>query len=99
MPTHFAAIETAINAAAISALANATLTWGASSSADGIFRNPSSTQLGDLVMGSEPTFTGLTSVIGSIAYGTAVTCNSTSYTVVRSEPDGAGMTRLSLQTA
>lgn len=99
MPLPFAAIETAINAATVAALANATLTWGASSSADGVFRNPAATQLGDLVMGSEPTFTGLTSAIGGIAYGTAVTCNATSYTVVRSEPDGAGMTRLTLQTS
>lgn len=99
MPTPFASIETAINAAAVSALANATLTWGVASSADGVFRNPAAAQLGDLVLGSEPTFTALTSAVGGIAYGTAVTCNATSYTVVRSEPDGAGMTRLTLQTA
>lgn len=99
MPTPFSSIETALNAAAVSALANATLTWGVSSSADGVFRNPAATQMGDLVLGSEPTFTGLTSAIGAIAYGTSVTCNSTSYTVVRNEPDGAGMTRLTLQTA
>lgn len=95
----FASIETAINAATTAALANATLTWGASSSADGIFGSPSAGQLSDLVMGAEPAFTGLTSAIGAIAYGTAVTCNATSYTVVRNDPDGAGMTRLSLQLA
>lgn len=95
----FASIESSINAATVSALANATLTWGVSSTADGVFRNGSAVLLGDLAMGSEPSFTGLTSAIGAIAYSTAVTCNSTSYTVVRSEPDGAGMTRLTLQAA
>lgn len=35
----FASIETAINAATVAALTNATLTWGASSSASVVFRN------------------------------------------------------------
>lgn len=95
----FTPIETAINAATVAALTNATLTWGVSSSASVVFRNGSATLLGDLAMGTEPSVTGLTSAIGAIAYGTAVTCNSTSYTVVRNEPDGAGMTRLTLQIA
>ena len=99
MPTPFAAIEATVNARAIGALANATMTWATSSSADGVFRMPSAGLLGDLVQGNDPSFTGLTSAIGSIAYGTAVTVNATAYTVARNEPDGAGITLLTLQKA
>lgn len=95
----FAAIETAINTATVAALANATLTWGASSSADGVFREPSQALLGNLVDGSAPTFTARTSLIGAIAYGTGVTTRATNYTVVGNTPDGAGMTTLALQLA
>lgn len=83
MPTPFASIESSINGATVAALANATLTWGVSSSADGMFRNPSNTLLGDLVQGSSPTFTALTSLVGAIAYGTAVAVGATNYTVVQ----------------
>lgn len=99
MATPFAAVESAVTAGALGLLANATLAWGVSSTADGIFDNRSATLLGDLVSGTEPVFMGLTSQIGGIAYGTAVTCNATSYTVARNEPDGSGVTRLTLQTA
>lgn len=99
MATPFAAVESAVNAGALGLLANATLTWGVSSTADGIFDNRSSTLLGDLVAGSDPVFTGLTSQIGGIAYGTSVSVSATSYTVARNEPDGMGVTRLTLQTA
>ncbi len=97
MATPFAAIEASINAAATAALANATLTWGASSTADGVFSSPANGLLGELVQGSSPSFTALTSAIGAIAYGTAVAIGATGYTVARSEPDGAGLTRLTLQ--
>lgn len=99
MATPFAQIENSVNASAVKALANATITWGVSSSADGIYRSPSAVLLGDLVQGSAPTFTGLTSEIGAIAYNTAVAIGATSYTVVRHEPDGAGVTTLTLQQA
>lgn len=99
MATPFAAIESAVNSGALGVLANATLSWGVSSTADGIFDSRSTTLLGDLVSGSDPVFTGLTSQIGGIAYGTDVTVASTSYTVARNEPDGLGVTRLTLQTA
>jgi hypothetical protein len=99
MPTPFSSIETAINAATTAALANATLTWGASSSADGVFREPSQALLGGLVDGGMPTFTALTSLVGAIAYGTAVAVGATSYTVAGNTPDGAGMTTLALQLA
>ncbi len=99
MPTPFAGIETSINAATTAALANATLTWGASSTADGVFRNPAAGLLGELVQGSQPSFTGLASAVGSIALGAAVAIGAVNYTVVRREPDGAGLTRLTLQTA
>lgn len=99
MATPFAAIESAVNSGALGVLANATITWGVSSTADGIFDNRSTTLIGDLVAGSDPVFTGLTSQIGGIAYGTAVTVSSTAYTVARNEPDSLGVTRLTLQTA
>ena len=93
----FAAIETEVNTSVLAVMGNATLTWGASSSADGVFRKPSDTLLGDMVQGDQPTFTALTSTIGSLAYGAAVALNAVNYTVARNEPDGTGVTVLTLQ--
>lgn len=99
MYTPFASLQSGLNSAVIGALANATLTWGVSSSADGVFDNRSNTLLGDLVSGSDPMFTGMTALIGAIAYGTAVAVSGVPYTVVRNEPDGTGLTTLTLQAA
>ena len=93
----FAAIETQVNTSVLNVMGNATLTWGTSSTADGVFRKPSAVLLGDLVQGDQPSFTALTSHIGSLAYGAAVAINAVNYTVARNEPDGTGVTVLTLQ--
>lgn len=93
----FAAIETSVNVSVLNVMGNATLTWGASSSADGVFRKPSDVLMGDMVQGDQPTFTALTSAIGSLAYGAAVALNAVNYTVARNEPDGTGVSVLTLQ--
>ena len=99
--TNFAVIESELNTAVLGVMGNATLTWGASSSADGVFRKPSDVLLGDVVQGDQPTFTALTSAIGSLSYGSAVSVNYsaviTNYMVTRNEPDGTGVTVLTLQ--
>lgn len=97
MPTPFAAIEASLAVVPLAAVANATLTWGASSSADGVFNTPSSTLLGDYIQSTDPSFTGRTAQIGAIALGTSVTVSATGYTVTRNEPDGSGITVLTLQ--
>lgn len=93
----FAAIETLVNTNVMTVMGNATLTWGASSSADGVFRKPSDVLLGDIVQGDQPTFSALTSTIGGLAYGSAVTVNAVNYMVMRNEPDGTGVSMLTLQ--
>lgn len=95
--TDFAAIESLVNTNVLTVMGNATLTWGTSSTADGVFRKPSDVLLGDLIQGDQPTFTALTSAIGSLAYSAAVTLNAVNYTVVRNEPDGTGVSVLTLQ--
>lgn len=94
----FAAIESLTNTSVLAVMGNATMTWGAFS-ADGVFRKPSALLLGDLVQGDHPTFTALTSLVGSLSYGTAVTVAAVNYTVARNEPDGTGTTVLTLKNA
>lgn len=93
----FAAVESFVNTTALGVMANARLTWGGSFSADGVFRKPSDVLLGDLIQGDQPTFTALTTYIGSLAYGAAVAISGVNYTVARNEPDGTGVSTLTLQ--
>ena len=95
--TDFAAIESLVNTNVLTVMGNATMTWGTSSTADGVFRKPSDALLGDLIQGDKPTFTALTSLVGGLAYGAAVASSAVNYTVARNEPDGTGVSVLTLQ--
>ena len=78
-------------------MANAKLTWGGSFSADGVFRKPSDMLLGDTVQSDQPTFTALSTYIGGLSYGAAVAISGVNYTVARNEPDGTGVSVITLQ--
>lgn len=99
---NFVDTEAMVNGACMDMLGNATLAYlsGAiAKSADGVFRKPSAGLLGDLVQGDLPTFTARTDLIGTLTYGQAVAINSVNYTVARIEPDGTGVTVLTLKNA
>ena len=62
----------------------------------GIFDNVYSEDLS--VAASLPMFECRTSDVSALAVGTAVTVNSTSYTIANKKPDGSGVTQLILET-
>jgi len=96
MSTPFAAIETAVNTATASALANATLTWGAYT-ADGVFDSDYADPLG--LVSRQTRFTALASALPAIAQGAAVTVGGVAYTVRNVEPDNTGLIALVLERA
>lgn len=95
MASPFAALEAATATSALAALANCTATIGAVSGVECIFDAAYQDTFG--IAGNAPALTIVTSAAPSAAQGTAVTVNSTSYTITAIEPDGTGLTRLRLQ--
>lgn len=96
MVNPFAAIETSVNTAALAALANATLTWGAYS-ANGVLDRDYADRLG--LVTRETRFTALASALPAIAQGASITVGATAYTVRNVEPDNTGMVALVLEAA
>ncbi len=96
MVNPFAAIETSVNTAALAALANATLTWGAYS-ANGVLDRDYADRLG--LVTRETRFTALASALPAIAQGASVTVGGTAYTVRNVEPDNTGLVALVLEAA
>ncbi len=96
MVNPFAAIETSVNTAALAALANATLTWGAYS-ADGVLDSAYADPLG--LVSKSTRFTALASALPAIAQGASVTVGGVAYTVRNVEPDNTGLVALVLETA
>ena len=95
MTNPFAAIETSINNACVGALANVQATLASGAKISGIFSKPSAVQMG--LMTTSPDLVCRTSDVASVANGQSITINSTAYTVRAIEPDGAGMTRITLE--
>lgn len=95
MAAPFAAIETATAANAVAALANVSAVVDGVT-VNGIFDNAYGDALG--IAGSVPMLSCASDEIDA-ARGDAVTIGATSYTVTNVEPDGTGMTRLTLQEA
>ena len=62
-----------------------------------IFDNGYANAFGDIA-GSQPALLMSTVAAGSATTGTAVTVNSTAYTVAERQDDGTGMTRLVLES-
>jgi len=96
MVNPFAAIETSVNTAALAALANATLTWGAYS-ANGVFDRDYADRLG--LVTRQTRFTALSSALPAIAQGASVTVGATAYIVRNVEPDNTGLVALVLEAA
>jgi hypothetical protein len=90
------AIETATAAQAVAAFSNcaATLDGVAIS---GIFDNGSAAGLGNMMLGSNPTFTCSSSDAPSSKRNKTLVVNSVSYTVREIKPDGTGMSVLELE--
>lgn len=62
-----------------------------------IFSNQSADAL--QVAGTQPVLTVKSSDVSATARGTAVVVNGTNYTVARIEPDGTGLSRVTLEKA
>ena len=95
MTNPFAAIETSINNVCMSALANVNATLASAAVVSGIFNKPSAVQMG--LMSTSPELICKTSDVTTVANGQTITINSTAYTVRAIEPDGVGMTRITLE--
>jgi hypothetical protein len=95
MPNPFAAIETSINAACIGALANVTATLASAVTISAILSKPSGGQMG--IMSTSPELVAKTSDLATVANGQTITINAVAYTVRAIEPDGTGMTRITLE--
>lgn len=96
MATPFADIETALNATATAALANATLTWGAYGVA-GVLSSDYVDQYG--VAARATVFRCLESALPAIAQAAAVSVDSVNYTVRAVETDATGLLALTLERA
>lgn len=96
MSNPFAAVQTALNAATVAAIGNATLTWGAYS-AGGVFDAAYQDTLG--LGNAAPQFRALSSALPGIAAGQAVSVGVTAYTVREVRPDGTGLLTLILEAA
>lgn len=96
MATPFADIETALNATATAALANATMIWGAYV-VDGVFSSDAVHQYG--VAARATVFRCLASALPAIAQAAAVSVDAVSYTVRAVETDATGLVTLILERA
>ena len=96
MSNSFASIEASINAASLSALANATAQVSGVS-VGGLFDAFYTAPLG--MSNSGPTFTALASSLADVAAGDSLTIASTAYSVREVQPDGRGMVALVLEKA
>jgi len=92
--TPFADLQTSVNDAVMTTLADTTATWGAIT-VPVIFAAPASEALG--VSGYAPKATALESDLPGIGEGDAITISGRPYVVVAAEPDGAGMVNLQLR--
>lgn len=96
MSNPFASIEASINAASLSALANATAQVSGVSVC-GMFDAAYIAPLG--MSNSGPTFTALASSLADVAAGDSLSIAGTAYTVREVQPDGRGMVALVLEAA
>lgn len=92
----FAALESRVNSAGITALNNCVATVSGNSVL-GIFDEAYTDPMG--IAGSSPALTVKSADIPALAFGAAVVVNSINYTVASIQPDGTGITRLILQEA
>lgn len=64
----------------------------------GVFSNPSRLMMGAMIEGSDPTFDCMSADVPDVAHGDKLVLHSTTYKVVRTEPDSvSGLVKLSLE--
>jgi len=95
MGIYFSVIESSINAACIGALANVAATLESGAVVSGILSKPSGAQMG--IMSTSPELVAKTDDLATVANGQTITINAVAYTVRAIEPDGTGITRLTLE--
>ena len=96
MANPFDSIETSLNAVAVGALGNATMTWGSASVAvvfDAAYYDAAG------MANSRPQARCLESAVAAMSPGASVSIESVAYTVQAIEPDGLGMATLILRRA
>jgi len=96
MANPFESIETNLNAAAVGALGNATMTWGSASVAvvfDAAYYDAAG------MANSRPQARCLESTVAAMSPGASVSIRAVTYTVQAIEPDGMGMATLILRRA
>lgn len=102
MPTPFAALETRLNAAAQSRLANAQASINGAAAVAGFFDRQHADAL-SYISGSRPVFQAPASLLGSVLEGDAIVISKDDGTplfageISRAEPDGSGWVALNLQ--
>lgn len=88
--------DSAASVAILSALANTTATFGATTF-DVVFDNAFADPLG--IASSQPSCLADDADVTGVSQGSSLTVNATSYTVRELQPDGLGLTRLILEAA
>ena len=94
MANPFESIETSLNAVAVGALGNATMTWGSVGVAvvfDAAYLDTAG------MANSRPQARCLASDVAAMSPGASVSLHSVAYTVQAIEPDGLGMATLILR--
>jgi hypothetical protein len=97
---NFAALETVVNASVLQHLANARVRIDGGEEVPGVFNNPSSVAaLGVGVADTCPTVSVGSSSVPADPVGRAIAIDGVAYAIVRDDPDGAGMTLLTVELA
>lgn len=96
----FAAFETRVNASLLQHLANARVSIAGGADLPGIFRNPSSVApVGVGMADSTPALQVSSDAVPADPEGQPVQINGAAYVIVRADPDGTGMTQLTVELA
>ena len=93
----FAALQTRVNAAAMRHLANASATHAGREFAVQFDAPTAYPFTGDVLATDAPTCVAADADVADIVPGDEITINATTYTVGPVDPDGTGLTRLTLQ--
>jgi len=99
MSGSFAAIEARMTRAVIDRLSNAVATLPGGAVVSVIFDAAFSAPFGQAVETTQPVFVARTEDVSALVQGDDVVLASVTYTVERVEPDGTGMSRVTLYKA
>lgn len=98
MSAPFAALEARVNTACMAALANAEATLPSAVVVSGIFDNAAvAGGTFDVAPGFIRRFIGLSASLSALTIGQSLTIGGVAYAIAEIEPDGTGLTSLSLK--